>query len=148
MMCVGNVLLIKETRERLLHGERRGACLWHKPQPMTDTEDVGIDCHTRFAPDDAQYDVGSLAAHAGQFCQLLHVLRHFALVFLPKHPCHFHQVFCLAVGVGDGAYVVVDNFGTGQGHRLGVRIVLEEAWRDLIDALVGALGTSNWKGLS
>ena len=107
---------------------------------MRHAEDMGVDGQCGFVESDGLDHVGRLASHSGKTGQLLERRRHFAMKVRDELLGEPHEVLGLGVGIADGATVVVDDLGCGFGHGFGSRVVGKEAWGDLVDALVGALG--------
>jgi len=91
------------------------------------------------AEDISQHDVGRLAPDARQADELLHRSRHLTSVLLDQHLAAADDAFGLVSVEAGGADRLL------QLGRIGVReivrgaVLLEQVFRDLIDALVGAL---------
>ena len=127
--------------EFFLDGQRGGGTWADKSYAVGNAKDVCVDGHGSFVVYDALDDVGGLTAYAGQFDEVAHFARYLAFVEVEEHACHADEVAGFVVGVRYASYVLVDDLGCGLSHGFGVGVVLEEAWGDGVDALIGTLGT-------
>jgi hypothetical protein len=111
------------------------------------TEALGKPRHMRIHDDSnadtkgvAQNNVCGLAAHPGQFDQLLHCPWDKAAVLLDKRPTCGLYVFRLVAIKADASYGCL-KFGAGREGKIGGRpIFLEKVRRDTIDLAIAALG--------
>ena len=59
--------------------------IFDEAQPVGQTDAVRVGNNGRLAEDVAQDEVGRFAADTGEFEQILHVIRHFAVILLEQH---------------------------------------------------------------
>ena len=88
MMRQRNYVLGQVFHKFLFHRKRCGTPGANKSKAMTDTENMGVYCHTRLAEYDGLDNIGSLPPYPGQFFKFFSRGRHFATIFIHKHLCH------------------------------------------------------------
>ena len=112
-----------------------------EPEAPGDALDVRVHGKALVDAESAPQDhVGRLAGHAGQFDEVLHGVGRFAVEFLHDELRGGYEVFRLAVIEPDGVddFLELGDGGLGEGRRIGP--AAEEFGRDLVHALVRALG--------
>ena len=68
------------------HRKRRGTPDANKSKAMTDTENMGVYCHTRLAEYYGLDNIGGLPPYPGKPFKLFASGRHFATIFINKPP--------------------------------------------------------------
>ena len=78
-------------------------------------EDMGVNGHGIFPPEDGLYHICRFASYDRELDQILQIVGHFTVEVLHQHLCHAYQMLGFVVGVGDGAYIFEDDFGSTGG---------------------------------
>lgn len=139
MMCCGNIFWRYVARQLALNAKRRSASLGNKSQPMAHAEDMRVDRHRGFAPDDSLHDVCCLSPNTRKARELLQRVGDFALKLFDKHASHSDKVPRLVVWVGNAADKGEYLLRSSCSHSLRRRKGIKKGWRDEVDTLVGTL---------
>ena len=110
---------------------------------MAHSIDMCVYGHGRLTEGNGLHHISSLAANTWEFEQLVHVAGHLAAMIAHQHLCHGNEVLGLGIGIGNAFYVLKDFIILGIAKLMCRGIVTKKGWRNLIDALVGALSTKN-----
>ncbi len=121
--------------------DRRRVAALGEAEPVRDAEDVRVHRDALVDVEGVAEDhVRGLAADAGQRHERLHRARHLAPVTLDEPPGEAGDAARLRAEEARRADDLLDVRDRRRRERAGVGIALEEAGRDLVDAVVGALG--------
>ena len=71
-------------------------------------ENVSVHGNDWSVETDGSHHVSGLAADAGKGHEIRYVVRHIAVKIAEELLAHFQQMVCLAVGIGNGFYIIVD----------------------------------------
>lgn len=118
-------------------GRRTG--LGYQTEAVADAEDVSVDGEGGLTEGDGLDDIGGLAPYSGDLGEFFQGGRHLTAEAFHEGLAESHEVLGFVVGVTHTLNVFIDHFRCSNSQGFGGRIIVEEAWRDLVDALVGAL---------
>lgn len=138
---IGNVLDRDMAHELLLDLQGRIGSPGHEAQTVADTIDMGIDSHSGLAEPYGLDDVGCLAPYARQRHKLGAVGGNLAVEVMDQLARHGYQMVGLGVGIAYRTDKLQHIIDLGLSHSLCSRVTGEKGGGNLIDALVGALGT-------
>ena len=100
---------------------------------------MSIDRHHRAVEEDSLYDVGGLAADAGEGLEEFDIVGNNAVEVRHQLARHSAEVLAFVVGVGNRFYVLIDILDRGGSHRSGIGEGFEEGRGHHVDTLVGTL---------
>ena len=138
---VGDVLDGDIAHELLLNLQRRIGSLGNEAQTVADTIDMGIDSHSGLAEPYGLDDIGGLAPYARQRHKLGAVGGNLAVEVIDQLARHGYQMVGLGVGVAHRTDEMQHIIDLGLGHNPCSRVTGEKGGGNLVDALVGTLGT-------